>query len=114
MRILVDENMSGDVVNTLTAAGHDVLWAKSEDPGADDIDLLNRATQEGRVLVTYDSDYGDLVHADRRPAPYGVLLFRIHDHVTTPVKDAFVAGSIMAWGIVPPGVWTIQIRHRLV
>ena len=113
MLILVDENMSGNVVNILTAAGHDVRWGTVDDPGADDVDLLNRATQEGRVLVTYDSDYGDLVHADRRPAPYGVLLFRIHDHVPTPVKDTFVVGSIMAWDKVPPGVWTIQIRHRL-
>ena len=111
MLILVDENMSGNVVSILTAAGHDVLWGKADDPGADDTDLLNRAMLEGRVLVTYDNDYSNIIHCDRRPAPYGVLLFRIHSRVPTPVRDTFIAAAVMAWDKVPPGLWTIQIRH---
>jgi hypothetical protein len=42
------------------AAGHDVIWAGdwSDDPG--DEAILARASEERRVLVTLDKDFGEL------------------------------------------------------
>ncbi len=112
MRILADENIAEQVVVRLRGADHDVRWVKETDRGEADPNLLELATREGRTLITYDKDFGDLVHRDRVPAPYGVILFRIHSDVPDLVKAEFVAQSVMAWDNLPPGIWTIQIRHQ--
>ena len=44
----------------MSGAGHDAVWAGewSEDPG--DIEILEQARAEERVLVTLDKDFGEL------------------------------------------------------
>ena len=80
--------------------------------GEADPNLLELATLERRALITYDKDFGDLVHRDGMSAPHGVILFRIHSDVPDTVEAEFVASSVMAWDSLPPGIWTIQIRHQ--
>lgn len=60
MRILLDTCVWGGVRHDLDAAGHDVTWAGdwAEDPG--DEEILSRASQEMRILVTLDKDFGEL------------------------------------------------------
>lgn len=53
----------------LTDLGHDVLSARETDHGASDEALLALATQERRVLVTEDKDFGDLVFVRRLNHP---------------------------------------------
>ena len=79
----------------------DVRWARETDRGEADPDLLELATREGRTLITYDKDFGDLVHRNRMPAPCVVILFRIHPSVPDTVKTEFVASSVMAWDSLP-------------
>ncbi len=111
MRVLADENIAEQVIVRLRAAGYDVRWARETDRGEADPALLELATRERRTLITYDKDFRDLVHQSHIPAPYGVILFRIHSAVPDTVKAEFVASSVMAWDSLPPGIWTIQIRH---
>ena len=112
MRILADENMLAEAVAFLRAAGHDVRWAAETNPSDADPNLLELATAEERTLITFDSDFGDLVHRDHQPAPYGVLFFRIIDDVPRSVRADFIAHATAAWHSWPPGIWTIQIRHQ--
>ena len=112
MRILVDENMDGEVVLRLREAGHDVRWAAETDRRTPDHDLLELATRQRRILKTFNADFGALAHRDGILAPYGVVRFRIHDAMPRGVKNEFIANSIMAWDNWPLGVWTVQIRHR--
>ena len=67
---------------------------------------------EQRTLISYDTDYGDLVHRDEEPAPFGVVQFRIHDDVPTESQASFIYGTVTIWDQWPAGVWTVQIRHR--
>jgi predicted nuclease of predicted toxin-antitoxin system len=53
----------------LANLGHDVLLAIDVDPRAPDETLLNLATQEARVLVTEDKDFGEPVFVHRLPHP---------------------------------------------
>ena len=112
MRILADENMLERAVASLRADGHDVLWAAEANRSAADPNLLELATQEGRTLITFDKDFGDLVFLENLPAPFGILLFRLHRGVPEPVQADFIAGAATAWDTWPPGIWTIQIRHQ--
>ena len=60
MKVLLDTCVWGGVRKALSDAGHDVDWAGdwTTDPG--DEEILHRAHQETRVLVTLDKDFGEL------------------------------------------------------
>ena len=60
-KLLTDENIHRDVVQFLRARGFDVLDATKEGLcGRTDVDLLQRAVSEDRVVVTHDRDFGTL------------------------------------------------------
>ena len=111
MRILADENMAPTSIAELRAADHDVHWAREIYRGVPDANLLEIATADARLLITYDNDYGELVRRFGALAPYGVILFRIHDDVPKEAENKFVVASVAIQDDWPPGVWTIQIRH---
>ena len=72
MKVLLDACVWGKARAQIEAAGHDVIWAGDwpRDPGDDEI--LARAFDERRVLVTLDKDFGEL--AVLRCSPhYGVV-----------------------------------------
>ena len=77
MRILADENFR-PTIEFLRKRGHDVLWARTDCPGLKDRTLLERAEADGRVIVTLDKDFWQLVL--HRPIPLkrcGVILFQV-------------------------------------
>jgi predicted nuclease of predicted toxin-antitoxin system len=89
MRILANENFPGDAVIALRDRGHDVTWIRADAPGSSDLQVLARAQAEGRILVTFDKDFGELAFRSELPASSGVVLFRIS--VPSPSHVARVA-----------------------
>jgi predicted nuclease of predicted toxin-antitoxin system len=77
MRILANENFPGDAVLALREHGHDVAWVLTDAPGSGDVQVLERAQSENRVLVTFDKDFGELAFRSGLPATTGIVLFRI-------------------------------------
>ena len=62
MKFLLDECVTSRSLEAfLEEAGHDVLRAAAIDPRASDEHLLALAFHHGRVLVTADKDFGELV-----------------------------------------------------
>lgn len=57
---LADECFSGFIVRALQDAGFDVVRSIDIMPGADDRAVLDLAVREGRVLLTEDTDFGEL------------------------------------------------------
>ena len=57
----------GKAKEKLAHEGHDVVWAGdwAEDPG--DMEILQRAKKENRVLVTLDKDFGELAIVRKIP-----------------------------------------------
>ena len=76
MRLLINENFPYDAVVALREKGHDVHWVRTDAPGSSDADILTNAITEGRILVTFDKDFGELAFHARLPASCGVILFR--------------------------------------
>lgn len=67
MRFLVDRCAGVTLAKWLRDRSHDVEDAGewSDDPG--DAAILQRATDDDRILVTIDTDFGLLIFADERP-----------------------------------------------
>jgi predicted nuclease of predicted toxin-antitoxin system len=61
MKILLDTCVWYGVRDELIAAGYDVIWTGdwAEDPG--DEQILATALTEGRILITLDKDFGELI-----------------------------------------------------
>ena len=64
-RFLADENVSRLVVERLGAAGFDVTSISATGSGASDNEVLATAIDEGRILITEDRDFGELVVRQR-------------------------------------------------
>jgi predicted nuclease of predicted toxin-antitoxin system len=68
MRFLANENVPGPVVSALRERGHDVVWIQESMAGADDPVVLALAQTDGRVVVTNDTDFGELAFRSALPA----------------------------------------------
>jgi predicted nuclease of predicted toxin-antitoxin system len=94
-RLLADENVPGAVVAALRQQGHDVAWVLEDAPGSPDPGVLERAQDDGRVLVTFDKDFGELAFRRGLAASVGVVLFRITlaspDHAVRSAVAAFAS-----------------------
>ncbi len=78
MRLFADENVARAIVTRLRDLGHDVLHASEIQPGAVDTDWLNLAEAEGRLILTSDKDFGELIFRDHLTS-HGVILLRLGD-----------------------------------
>lgn len=89
MRLLADENFPGMAVDALRSRGHDVTWIRTDAPGTRDPGVLARAEAEGRLLITFDKDFGELAFRARLAASAGIVLFRLPP--SSPSEVASVA-----------------------
>lgn len=78
MNLLADENQHPAVVARLRAAGHIVEFVRESSPGARDEDILARRDIGSWVLVTYDSDFGELIFNRGLPSPAAILYLRLN------------------------------------
>jgi predicted nuclease of predicted toxin-antitoxin system len=61
--LLADENIHPEVIHFLRAAGLDVRSvAEQGNFGLSDTEVLQQATEAGRVVLTHDSDFGGIAH----------------------------------------------------
>jgi predicted nuclease of predicted toxin-antitoxin system len=94
-RFLADENFPGAAVTRLRTAGHDVEWIRTSAPGSDDKSILGRAATEGRILLTFDKDFGELAFRDRESSGVsGIVLFRLSMSPLKPAIERIVATLI--------------------
>lgn len=96
MILLADEGVERIVVDRLRRDGHDLRWIAEESPGASDEAVLQTAATSGRLLVTNDKDFGELVFRQRRAAN-GVLLVRLFSLALETRADR-VAEALRAHG----------------
>ena len=77
MRFLIDESAGPSLARWLRDRGHDVLSVYEEMRGAQDQDILEKASAEAWILVTTDKDFGDKVYRERLSR--ASLCFRLQD-----------------------------------
>jgi predicted nuclease of predicted toxin-antitoxin system len=76
VNFLADECCDAGIVATLRADGHNVVYVLERQAGISDEDVLQNAFVEGRILLTEDKDFGELIYRLKKPA-YGIILIRI-------------------------------------
>jgi predicted nuclease of predicted toxin-antitoxin system len=77
VKFILDESVEYRLAGYLRAQGHDVTAIAHDYPGGlSDRDVLAIAQTEGRLLVTNDRDFGELIFRERLPS-CGVILFRL-------------------------------------
>ena len=83
---LANENVPADAVEAARQAGFDMAWVQEVSPGADDEAVLSMSLAEGRVLVTFDKDFGEMAFRQGKNSTCGVILLRPRlrspDHVS--------------------------------
>lgn len=111
--IKLDENVPDSVGTTLRQAGHDVRLARDEQlAGVDDERILSVASSEGRVLVSLDRDFSNVLrHPPEGTA--GVVVIRVPEQtlpvirrIATRLADLFTRES-------PRGQLWIVDRSRI-
>jgi predicted nuclease of predicted toxin-antitoxin system len=112
LRLLANENVPGPAVEALRAAGHDVVWVFEGPRGLDDPAVLKQAQAEGRILVTFDKDFGELVYQRGADASAGVVLFRITTSSSQEAADR-VLRELTARGDELPGRFTVVGDRRV-
>lgn len=76
MKFLLDECISSRLEPLLTRAGHDVIHTSDRNlQGKVDDEVLSAARDEGRVLVSADTDFGELLAKQGLTLP-SLVLFR--------------------------------------
>lgn len=77
MKLLLDENMPGFILEGLRDAQIDAVAIWETTSSLEDASVLALARSSGRILLTLDkADFGELLFQKKVPAPPGVILWR--------------------------------------
>jgi predicted nuclease of predicted toxin-antitoxin system len=94
VRLLVDQNLAGRVVELLRDAGHDAVHVRERGmQRAEDDEILRVAAAEDRVIISEDTDFGALLAHSGAASPSFVLL-RGADPLTPDEQAALIAAAL--------------------
>lgn len=114
MKFLVDQNLSPLVAAGLCEAGHDAVHAR--DLGlqqASDTVVLARASQERRIVVSADTDFGTLLAGSRADGPSVVLVRRPSDRSARQVLALILANLDAAADALADGAIVVLEAERV-
>ncbi|HLA95028.1 MAG TPA: DUF5615 family PIN-like protein [Pyrinomonadaceae bacterium] len=75
---LANENISRTTVDILRESGHNIVWVADSFPSIKDETVLSLARLENRIIITFDSDYGELIYGKKMSPPLGVIYLRLN------------------------------------
>ncbi|HPA44903.1 MAG TPA: DUF5615 family PIN-like protein [bacterium] len=85
MKFLADMGVSISTVRALRQEGHDTVHLTDEGlQRIPDPEILEKARQEGRTVLTFNLDFGDLLASGLTESP-SVIVFRLHDKTPSSV-----------------------------
>jgi predicted nuclease of predicted toxin-antitoxin system len=116
VKLLLDMNLPPRWAQLLSAAGHDAVHWSDIGPGrATDADIMARALNEGRVVVTHDLDFGAILAATQASGP-SVVQIRADDLISGQTFDRILAAlrqaetDLMAGALVTVDIQRTRLR----
>ena len=92
MRLLCDANLGSRIALALASSGYDVVRSIHVlGQAAPDDEILAFAVAQGRVLLTCDSDFGELVFLKGKTPPPGILYVRFEPQSVDDIVPRIVA-----------------------
>ena len=92
-RFLADENVPRASILLLRQYGLDIRSIGEDAPGTPDARVLEEARKEGRVLLTFDRDFGELIYRRGLEAPPAVVYLRLVP--ATPDEPATIVRNLL-------------------
>ena len=86
MKFLANENVPILSVNYLKSKGFDITSIGIENPGISDEQVMKISIEQERTIITYDSDYGELIFKHGFKPNAGVVFIR--QQPTEPLETA--------------------------
>lgn len=108
---LADESCDFAVVRALRSAGYDVTAITESAPQTQDVDVIALAAREGRVLITEDKDFGQLVYAELRESS-GVILVRFPASERSALPEAMLE-TVRELGDRLVGIFVVLTPRRV-
>jgi predicted nuclease of predicted toxin-antitoxin system len=90
-RLFADENIPARAIEALRDAGCDVLSVRAHAPESADDEVPRISVAQGRILLTFDRDFGELIFGQSHAAPPSVFYFR-----TLPVDSREVSDMVLS------------------
>ena len=109
MRFKLDENLPTSAAHVLTSEGHNVETAAEESlEGAVDSAIFAACQEEGRVLVTLDTDFAD-IRAYPPGTHQGVMVLRPgRDAIPLVLEALRRAVSLLTTEPISGGLWIVE------
>ena len=81
MKFLANENFPYPSIIKLRQAGYDITSISEDSPSVTDNEVMQRAINENRTILTFDRDYGELIFKHGYRPLSGVIYFRIFSYL---------------------------------
>lgn len=108
MKFIADEGIDSQIVKAMRGVGHDVLYVAEYAPGITDNVVLESTNEEGRILITRDKDFGELVFRNKM-VHSGIILNRLYElaseekaRIVLKVIEEFNENLIGAFTVIQP------------
>lgn len=118
MRFITDENIPRTVIRMLRDLDHDVKdIVESGLTGMEDDDIIRMGLNEGRIIITHDKDFGDILSYPLKEHS-GVILIRLRVPTPNNTRQAIsrvlaaVPKERMQGQVVVVEDWRIRISGR--
>lgn len=86
MKFLADMGVSMSTIASLREAGYESVHLRDEGLlKMEDADILDKARSEGRIVLAFDLDFGDLLAASGEKLP-SVIIFRLRNQTPSAVR----------------------------
>ncbi len=115
MRFLCDMGLAQSTLTFLSKKGHDAVHLRDEGlHRLSDIDITKKARKEGRIIITFDLDFGDIMAASGEISP-SVIILRLDDQRPQQVNNRL--GQVLAesyQSLIKGAVISVdENRHRV-
>jgi predicted nuclease of predicted toxin-antitoxin system len=93
MKLLANENVPLASVLYLRKKGFDVMYVGTDFSGYQDHLILELAQNEGRTIITFDRDYGELIFKYQFKPLNGIIYLRLDDY--TPEEPGKIVEKLI-------------------
>jgi predicted nuclease of predicted toxin-antitoxin system len=111
LKFLADESCDFAVVRCLRAAGFDVEAIMEIASGESDANIIKMAVASGRILITEDRDFGDLVYAHQQEHG-GITLIRYPSTARKNMAEV-IRDLVLQKGETLAGCFMVVSPHKI-